>query len=61
MSVLFQNFKLGSMEIENRFVRPATTSAWADSEGVIRPEVVELYERLAEGGVPVCRQIWKSS
>ncbi len=39
------------MEIRNRFVRSATTSYWSDERGVVRPEIIDLYRRLAEGGV----------
>ena len=48
---LFKSYKIGGLEIRNRFVRSASTSAWADDRGVIRPEVIDLYEGLAEGGV----------
>ncbi|MBS7619104.1 NADH:flavin oxidoreductase [Candidatus Bathyarchaeota archaeon] len=37
--------------MKNRFMRSATTSAWSDDDGIIRPEIVELYRKLAEGGV----------
>ena len=51
MSLLFKPFRIGSMEIRNRFMRSATTSAWSDDRGVVRPEIIDLYSRLAEGGV----------
>ena len=51
MSVLFESFRIGSMEIRNRFVRSATTSYWSDERGVVRPEIIDLYRRLAEGRV----------
>jgi 2,4-dienoyl-CoA reductase-like NADH-dependent reductase (Old Yellow Enzyme family) len=51
MSVLFQPFRIGTMEIRNRFMRSATTSAWSDERGVVRDEIIDLYGRLAEGGV----------
>jgi 2,4-dienoyl-CoA reductase-like NADH-dependent reductase (Old Yellow Enzyme family) len=51
MHSLFQEFRIGSMEIQNRFMRSATTSAWADERGIVGPEIVDLYERLAEGGI----------
>lgn len=50
-SVLFEGIKIGSMELRNRFMRSATTSAWSDEDGVIRPEIIELYRKLSEGGV----------
>jgi len=51
MSVLFEPFKIGSMDIKNRFMRSATTSYWSDKRGIIRPEIIDLYCRLAQGGV----------
>ena len=51
MSFLFEPFRIGSVEIRNRFVRSATTSAWSDDGGIVRPEIVELYRELSEGGV----------
>jgi 2,4-dienoyl-CoA reductase-like NADH-dependent reductase (Old Yellow Enzyme family) len=39
------------MVIRNRFMRSATTSAYADNEGVVRDSAIKLYERLAKGGV----------
>ena len=50
-SILFQRIKIGSLELKNRFMRSATTSAWSDYNGIVRQEIVELYRRLAEGGV----------
>jgi len=51
MSVLFKPFRIASMEIRNRFMRSATTSYWSDDRGIVRPEIVDLYRGLAEGGV----------
>ncbi|TRO49118.1 NADH:flavin oxidoreductase [Candidatus Bathyarchaeota archaeon] len=51
MSVLFKPYKIGSMEIGNRFMRSATTSYYSDERGFVRDENIELYRRLAKGGV----------
>jgi 2,4-dienoyl-CoA reductase-like NADH-dependent reductase (Old Yellow Enzyme family) len=51
MSLLFEPFKIGSMDIRNRFVRSATTSYWSDKRGIVRSEIIDLYRRLAQGGV----------
>lgn len=51
MSLLFDPFKIGSMEIRNRFIRSATTSYWSDKRGIIRSKIVDLYRKLAKGGV----------
>lgn len=39
------------MEVKNRFVRSATTSYWSDKRGVLRSDIINLYGKLAEGGV----------
>ncbi len=46
---LFEHYQIGSVGIGNRFLRSPTTSYWSDEEGVVRPEIIELYRRLAEG------------
>ncbi|MCW3992016.1 MAG: NADH:flavin oxidoreductase [Candidatus Bathyarchaeota archaeon] len=51
MSALFEPFRIGPMEIGNRLMRSATTSRWSDERGVVRPEIIDLYRRLAEGEV----------
>ena len=51
MSALFEPYKIGSLEIRNRFMRSATTSYWSDERGVVRPAIIDLYRRLSEGGV----------
>ncbi len=51
MSLLSEPFKIGSLEIKNRFVRSATTSTWSDKRGVVRSEIVDLYRALAKGDV----------
>jgi 2,4-dienoyl-CoA reductase-like NADH-dependent reductase (Old Yellow Enzyme family) len=51
MPLLFEPFRIGSMDIANRFMRSATTSYWSDKRGIVRPEIIDLYRRLAQGGV----------
>ncbi len=51
MSELFEPYRIGSLEIRNRFMRSATTSAYADEEGVVRDPAIRLYGNLARGGV----------
>jgi len=51
MSILFEPFRIGPMEIRNRFMRSATTSYWSYENGVVRPEIIRLYGNLARGGV----------
>ena len=51
MSILFEPFEVGGLELRNRIVRSATTSAYSRPDGVLRPEIVDLLVRLAEGEV----------
>jgi 2,4-dienoyl-CoA reductase-like NADH-dependent reductase (Old Yellow Enzyme family) len=51
MSVLFKPYKIGELEIRNRFMRSATTSAYANERGIIGQEIIKIYENLARGGI----------
>ena len=51
MSRLFDPLRIGYMEIQNRFMRSPTTSAWSDEKGILRSEIITHHKRLAEGGV----------
>ena len=48
---LFKPYKIGELQIRNRFIRSATTSAWSNENGIIRDEVIPHYKQLAEGGI----------
>lgn len=48
---LFSKGMLGTVEVPNRLVRSATAERMADVSGRPRPQLVELYRALAEGGV----------
>jgi 2,4-dienoyl-CoA reductase-like NADH-dependent reductase (Old Yellow Enzyme family) len=51
MSSLFHPLNIGSLELKNRFIRSATTSYWSDEKGIIRPEIITLYDKLASGQI----------
>lgn len=51
MAYLFEPYRIRNLHIRNRFMRSATTSYWADEEGVVRDPHVRLYRSVAEGGV----------
>lgn len=51
MSKLFEPFQISNLTLRNRVVRSATTSAWSKPDGVLRPEIIDLLGRLAEGEV----------
>ena len=43
---LFKPYRVGSLELKNRFVRSATWDATADNSGVVTDTSVALYEKL---------------
>ena len=51
MSILFEPYRIRGLRLRNRFMRSATTSYWADEEGVVKDAHVRLYRGLARGGV----------
>jgi 2,4-dienoyl-CoA reductase-like NADH-dependent reductase (Old Yellow Enzyme family) len=51
MSILFEPYTIRNMEIRNRFMRSATTSAFAEKDGTVNDSIVRVYERLAKGEV----------
>ena len=51
MSILFSPFKLGSFELQNRFVRSATYEGMATKEGKVTERYLKMYETLAKGEI----------
>ena len=51
MSILFSPFKLGSFELQNRFVRSATYEGMATKEGKVTEKLLKMYETLAKGEI----------
>ena len=51
MNTLFEHVKIGDMGLRNRFVRSATGEGCADKRGHATQKLIDLYTRLAEGGV----------
>lgn len=51
MPELFESTRLGSLTLENRFVRSATWEGMADDDGACTPRLIDLMTRLADGGV----------
>lgn len=50
-SILFEPVRMGSVELQNRFVRSATYEAMAREDGSVTPELVKLYARLGKGRI----------
>ena len=51
MSILFTPFNLGSLKIENRFVRSATYEGMATKNGEVTESLLKMYETLASGDI----------
>ena len=51
VNILFEPTKIGKMDLRNRFVRSATGENCADKRGYVTDHQIDLYSRLAEGGV----------
>jgi len=51
MELLFSPFTLMGFSIRNRFIRSATMEGMALNDGSPSPDLIELYRRLALGGV----------
>lgn len=51
MKTIFDKTTLGSVELKNRVFRSATWLAMADEEGYINNDIINVYRKLAKGGV----------
>jgi len=51
MSILFTPKKIGTVELQNRFVHSATYEGMAKETGEVSDELIKRYEKLAKGGV----------
>lgn len=51
MSKLFEPYMIRDMLVRNRFMRSATTSAYADKEGIVNDTIIKHYERMSKGEV----------
>ena len=48
---LFESYKMGNLEVRNRFVRSATWDGTADESGAVTDNSVSIYRALGKGGV----------
>jgi 2,4-dienoyl-CoA reductase-like NADH-dependent reductase (Old Yellow Enzyme family) len=51
MSILFEPKAIGKLVLKNRLVRAPTVEKLCTAEGHFTPQLLDLYTRLAEGGV----------
>lgn len=48
---MFEPLQIRELQVRNRFMRSATTSAYADAGGIVGDAIIRAYERLSKGGV----------
>jgi 2,4-dienoyl-CoA reductase-like NADH-dependent reductase (Old Yellow Enzyme family) len=48
---LFQPYRIGKLELSNRFVRSATWDATANSDGTVSDASLALFKKLGSGGI----------
>lgn len=51
MSILFTPYKIGELEIKNRFIQSATFESMAEPDGEVSQPLIERYRKLAGGDV----------
>jgi len=51
MSVLFEPFRIGPLEVKNRFVRSATFEGRGDGQGGVTDKALAYYRTLGRGGI----------
>lgn len=51
MNTIFEPYQIRDMLVRNRFMRSATTSAYADAEGIVNDTIIRHYERMSRGEV----------
>ena len=51
MATLFESTKIRSLTLANRFIRSATWEGLAGKEGSATPKLIDMADRLAQGGV----------
>jgi 2,4-dienoyl-CoA reductase-like NADH-dependent reductase (Old Yellow Enzyme family) len=49
MSDIFEPYMIRDTLVRNRFMRSATTSAYADENGVVNDTIIKHYERMSKG------------
>jgi 2,4-dienoyl-CoA reductase-like NADH-dependent reductase (Old Yellow Enzyme family) len=51
MNVLFTPYTIGTLELQNRFIRSATHEYMASEDGFVTDKMLDFYERLARGRI----------
>jgi len=51
MSNLFEPYQIRDLLVRDRFMRSATTSAYADEKGIVNDTIIKHYERMSRGEV----------
>jgi len=51
MSLVFTPYKIGKLEIKNRFVHSATYESMAKETGQVTDDLIKRYQKLAQGDI----------
>jgi len=52
-NLLFTPIRIGSLEFPGRFVKSATMETLCTDDGFVTDELIEYYEKIAQGGTPL--------
>jgi 2,4-dienoyl-CoA reductase-like NADH-dependent reductase (Old Yellow Enzyme family) len=52
-SPLFTPIRIGPLELSGRFVKSATTETRCTDDGFVTDDLIEYYEKIAQGGTPL--------
>jgi 2,4-dienoyl-CoA reductase-like NADH-dependent reductase (Old Yellow Enzyme family) len=50
---LFTPIRIGNLELPGRFVKSATTETLCTDDGFVTDDLIEYYEKIAQGGTPL--------
>ncbi len=50
MSILFEPYKIGRLNLKNRFIKSSTLESMAGPDGEVTPPMFDFYEAVARGG-----------
>jgi 2,4-dienoyl-CoA reductase-like NADH-dependent reductase (Old Yellow Enzyme family) len=52
-NLLFTPIRIGGLELPGRFVKSATTETRCTDDGFVTDDLIDYYEKIAEGGTPL--------
>ena len=52
-NLLFTPIRIGNLELPARFVKSATTETLCTDDGFVTDELIDYYDKIAQGGTPL--------